>query len=129
MGVHEMPADTDPRMTGPSPGEGDGALGGSRKPRRWLKRVGLSVLVVVAVLISAASVLYEFGGMEPPAPAVKSAYAQMVAAGRAKPVPGRFVVPIPGCVCHSADPAQQVTHSVYRMSECGSCHKGRGPAR
>jgi len=86
--------------------------------RRWLIGAG----VVVTVLAVAATVLYLFGGMQPPSAEARAAYAVEVAAGRHPAVEARFVIPIPGCVCHSDDPVRQVQHAALRMNECGGCH-------
>jgi hypothetical protein len=86
--------------------------------KRWLVRIG----VAVAILLAIAGALYAFGGEQAPSAQARSAYAAEVAAGRQPALQARFVVPIPGCVCHSNDPVLQMRHSVYRMSECGGCH-------
>jgi alkanesulfonate monooxygenase SsuD/methylene tetrahydromethanopterin reductase-like flavin-dependent oxidoreductase (luciferase family) len=86
--------------------------------RRWLIGSGAAVFVLVAV----AGVLYLFGGEQPPSASVRAAYAAEVAAGRQPALAGRFVVPIPGCVCHSDDPVLQMQHAARRMSECSGCH-------
>ena len=85
---------------------------------RWLIGTG----VVLTVLAVAATALYLFGGMQPPSAEARAAYAAEVAAGRQSAVEARFVIPIPGCVCHSDDPVLQVQHAVLRMNECGRCH-------
>jgi hypothetical protein len=87
-----------------------------------LKRVLKGVGVTLAVLVVLAGVIYLFGGMQPPTAEAKSAYATEVAAGRQPAVDARFVLSIPGCVCHTDDPVLQVQHSVRRMSECKGCH-------
>jgi hypothetical protein len=87
--------------------------------RKVLIRVGIGV----ALLAVAGGALYAFGGEQTPPAAVRTAYAAEVAAGRQPALPGRFVIPIPGCVCHSGDPVLQMQHSTRRMSECGSCHR------
>lgn len=86
--------------------------------RRWLARIGIAVAVLLAVV----GILYAFGGEQAPPAWARSAYAAEVAAGRQPALQARFVIPIPGCVCHSGDPVSQMRHSVYRMSECGDCH-------
>ncbi len=85
---------------------------------RWLIGLGITVVVLAAVAV----VLFLFGGMQPPTAEARAAYAVEVAAGRQPAVGARFVIPIPGCVCHTSDPVLQVQHSVLRMSECGACH-------
>ena len=86
--------------------------------KRWL--IGLGITVAVLAVVAAA--LFLFGGMQPPSTEARAAYAVEVAARRQPAVGARFVIPIPGCVCHSSDPVLQVQHSVIRMSECAGCH-------
>lgn len=78
--------------------------------------------LVLASLLLLAVVLYGFGGMMPPSEEARTLYADEVAAGRQPAIESRFVIPIPGCVCHSDDPVLQMQHSVRRMNECSSCH-------
>jgi len=33
-----------------------------------------------------------------------------------------LAISIPGCVCHSDDPAQVAEHKQYRMNQCAGCH-------
>jgi len=82
----------------------------------------IGVGITVAVLAVAAAALYSFGGMWPPSEEARAAYAAEVAAGREPAIEGRFTIPIPGCVCHSGDPVQQMRHSTRRISECMGCH-------
>jgi alkanesulfonate monooxygenase SsuD/methylene tetrahydromethanopterin reductase-like flavin-dependent oxidoreductase (luciferase family) len=86
--------------------------------KRWLAGIGITVAVLAVV----AAGLYLFGGMQPPSAEARAAYAADVAAGGQPAVDARFVISIPGCVCHTDDPVLQVQHSVRRMSECGGCH-------
>ncbi|MBN2822090.1 MAG: hypothetical protein JXR33_02725 [Coriobacteriia bacterium] len=79
---------------------------------------GIALLVVVVV----AAVLYFFGGSMPPSADARDAYDSLVAQGVEEPVESHFVVPIPGCTCHSDDPAAIVPHAEYRMRDCGACH-------
>lgn len=98
-----------------------------RGPRwkRILKRVGIGIGVTVVVLVVLGVSLYEWGGMSGSVdPTMPARYAAMVAQAKAPPIQARFVIPIPGCVCHSTDPVQTAKHRVYRMSECGRCHNG-----
>jgi len=105
-----------------SPASGRGSSG--RNWRRVVKRVAIGVGITVFALVGIAALLYSFGGMERPTPEYRAAYDQMVTQGTAAPIERRFVIPIPGCRCHSGDPVQQVQHSVYRLNECVSCHGG-----
>lgn len=90
--------------------------------KRPAKRIALGFAATVAVLAVVAALLYSFGGMERPTPEYRTAYDQLVAQGQATPAEGRFVVPIPGCRCHSSDPVAQVQHSTYRIKDCTRCH-------
>ena len=70
--------------------------------------------------------LYNFGGMSGSAvPGVLQQYDRMVAAGQAAPIQKRFVIPIPGCQCHSTDPVLTAQHTRRRMNECDKCHNTR----
>jgi hypothetical protein len=87
-----------------------------------LKRLSIGIGVALAVLLLAAVALYSFGGMWPPSGEARAAYAAEVAAGRQPALPGRFTIPIPGCVCHSSDPVAIMQHSTRRIGECAGCH-------
>ncbi len=93
-----------------------------RRGHPWLRRSALIVSAVLLGLALVAVTLYFVGGEMPPAASIRNAYAAEVDAGAQAPVRAAFVIPIPGCVCHSPDPAIQMTHSVYHLSECASCH-------
>jgi hypothetical protein len=98
-----------------------------RGPRwkRVLKRIAIGVAVTVVLLVALGFSLYQWGGMSGSAdPTMQAKFDAMVASGQAKPIPARFVIPIPGCTCHSTDPVQTAKHRVYRMSECSRCHNG-----
>lgn len=87
-----------------------------------LKRVLILIAATVLVLVAVALVLYNFGSMWTPSADVRQAYAATVAAGQAPPIEASFHIPIPGCVCHSSDPAQQMQHSTRRIKDCAGCH-------
>ena len=98
------------------------------KPRRplWLRILrgfGITVgalLLVVAVL---GVLLYNCGGMSGSAvPGTLEAYNRMVASGQAPAIRARFVIPIPGCLCHSKDPVLTAQHTRRHMNECAQCH-------
>ena len=97
------------------------------------------------VLLIMLGVLYSFGTPQTPSSAGarpagagagisdSSAGANSPAAGYAERVdPGALAPPadpasplaieIPGCVCHSEDPALVKSHSEYRMNQCAGCH-------
>jgi len=101
-----------------------------RSPR-W-KRVLRRTLVVLGIIVALLAVLgvlvYNYGGMSGSVyPGMPEQYAQLVAAGQAPPIHKRFVIPIPGCQCHSTDPVLTAQHSVRRMSECNKCHDTNPP--
>jgi hypothetical protein len=107
---------------GPVPAEAGGAAP-PRRGRRIFKRVLIGVLGTVAVLLLVALVLYLFGGPGGMTREVRAEYESLVASGQAPVVQDRFVIPIPGCTCHSDDPVLIVQHSERRMRECfGTCH-------
>jgi len=93
---------------------------------RWvrvLKRIGITVVALIALVVVAAVLLYNFGGMSGSAvPGVLDQYDQMVAAGQAPAIQRRFVIPIPGCQCHSKDPVLTAQHKRRHMNECMKCH-------
>ena len=102
--------------------EGGVAASAPRPARRVLKRVLVGLALGIAALAAVAALLYFFGGMERPAAEYRVAFGQLVDAGRVAPVDGRFVIPIPGCRCHSDDPVLTMQHSVRRIRECAGCH-------
>ncbi|MEN6430766.1 MAG: hypothetical protein ABFC80_08035 [Coriobacteriales bacterium] len=77
---------------------------------------------VAAALITLGAFLYAFGGMWVRTPAMNAAYDERVTANRAPALEPVFVVPVPGCVCHSDDAVVQAEHSRFRIRECGRCH-------
>jgi len=91
--------------------------------KRWLKRIGIGIAALTAVVVVGGVLLYNFGGMSGSVyPDMKPRFEAMVAAGQAQPVQARFVIPIPGCQCHSTDPVLTAQHSRRHMNECGKCH-------
>ena len=96
-----------------------------RKPLWWriLKGIGITLGVLLVVLVVGGLLLYNFGGMSGSLhPELFAQYDQMVAAGQAPPIQKRFVIPIPGCQCHSKDPVLTAQHSRRHMNECDKCH-------
>ncbi|HEY3317731.1 MAG TPA: hypothetical protein VGK50_04850 [Coriobacteriia bacterium] len=96
----------------------------ARSPRRVLRRIGLTLLALLGLLVVLALGAYQFGSMEPPSAEVRARYDALVAAGKAPPAPNGFHVPIPGCRCHSSDPVLQVQHATIPIRQCSSCHGG-----
>lgn len=104
------------------------------------RRVLIGGLAVLALLLAAGGYLYAFGTPQAPsgpaAPAevpVQSPTTDGAAVGvPAKDVPAPdpsspLAVQIPGCVCHSDDPALVEQHASYRMNQCAGCHIGGVP--
>ena len=102
--------------------EQGGAASEPPRARRTMRRVLAGLAIAVGGLVVLAGLLFAFGGMERPSPETQAAFDQMVAEGRAAPVERRFVIPIPGCRCHSDDPVLTMAHSVRRIRECSGCH-------
>ena len=105
--------------------EGDELECAVKKPLWWriLRGTLITVGALIVVLIVVGLLLWNFGGMSGSVhPELLTQYDQMVAAGQAPPIQKRFVIGIPGCQCHSTDPALTAQHSRRHMNECGSCH-------
>ena len=104
----------------------ESAQSGNPRGTRWkrvLARTAIGLGVVVALVVVLAASLYFFGGMSGSVyPGMQSQYDQLVASGQAAPIQKRFVIPIPGCQCHSTDPVLTAQHAGRHMSECGKCH-------
>jgi hypothetical protein len=90
--------------------------------RRILSRVLWGAFWTLAVVAALGIVLYSVGGMWTRTPEMRSAYDTLVASGQQPPLERTFVVPIPGCVCHSNDPVSQAQHATYRIRDCFGCH-------
>lgn len=95
-----------------------------RRRRPWWQKALTGVGWTVVALVVLGILVFEFGGMANSAndPAMRQQYRALVQAGKVAPVSHRFVIPIPGCTCHSTDPVQTEVHRYYRMSECSRCH-------
>lgn len=114
------------------------------------QRVVFGILIVTAVLLVGVLVVFAFGTPQgsvaplPPgaeAPGAGGAAtgpdpaaggdpaASAVTTGEVPaPDPGSpLAIEIPGCVCHSDDPAIVEEHSQYRMNQCFGCHAGGMP--
>jgi len=105
-----------------------GVAGNPERPLwlRVLRGLGITLLVLVIVGVEGGLLLYDFGGMSGSAvPGVLAQYDQMVAAGQAPAIQQRFVIPIPGCQCHSKDPVLTAQHTRRHMNECDKCHNTR----
>ena len=91
--------------------------------KRVLAWIAIGIGATLVFLVFAAVMLYNFGGMWGSAvPGMDEQYEQLVVSGQAPPLRKRFVIPIPGCQCHSTDPVLTAQHSKRHMNECGSCH-------
>ena len=105
------------------------------------RRTLVVMLVGVAALLAVVGVLYIFGTPQSAPLSPSSADASPAtgnAISAAKPDTGAEVktgvqpppadpnsplaLEIPGCVCHSEDPALVQSHSRYRMNQCAGCH-------
>lgn len=105
-----------------------------------LKRIGTGAGVAVLVIAALVVAMFAFGKpMAPQAPPQASASAEVASpqVGGAPVAPQQEAVPaqgsdplavqIPGCVCHSDDPAVVAAHATYRMSQCFDCHSNGMP--
>lgn len=92
--------------------------------RRIIGRVLLGVGWTFVGLVTLGILLYLFGGMWVRTPEMKSAYDELVLTGQQPALEAAFVVPIPGCVCHSDDPVAQAQHSTRHIRDCFTCHGG-----
>ena len=96
---------------------------GAPRWKRVLKWTLLAIGGTLVFLVFAAVMLYYFGGMSGSVYAeLGPQYQQLVASGQAPALRKRFVIPIPGCACHSTDPVLTAQHSRRHMNECGKCH-------
>jgi hypothetical protein len=107
-----------------------------------MKRRALAIIAAVLLVgLAAASFVFAFGTPQapPPGPAGTSAdkaaspdgkASASVAASAQVPQPdpaSPLAVEIPGCTCHSDDPALVEEHAGYRMNQCFGCHNGGTP--
>jgi hypothetical protein len=87
---------------------------------RKAKRIVVTAAAVLLVLAATTAAVFALGR-----PTTGQASSEMTA-----PDPGGsdpLAIEIPGCVCHSEDPAVVEAHAQYRMSECLDCHSGGMP--
>jgi len=87
-----------------------------------LKRIAIAFAITVAVVLALGLLAYLFGGPTGPSKEDRAAYEALVAEGSVEPVEDHFVVPIPGCNCHSDNAVLVVRHAERRLRDCGSCH-------
>lgn len=91
--------------------------------RLLARRLAVGFFGTIGLLALAGVVLYGLGGPMGPTSEQRDSYEALLSAGQAEaPVTEQFVVPIPGCVCHSDDPAEVVRHAEYRLRDCSACH-------
>lgn len=91
--------------------------------RLLVRRLAMGFFGTIGALALLGVVLYGLGGPMGPTREQRDAYEALRAAGLAEaPANEQFVVPIPGCVCHSDDPVAVVEHAEYRIRDCGACH-------
>lgn len=86
-------------------------------------RVLVGVLLVTAVLLAGLAVMFAFG-----APARPGSSAVSTGEVPAPDPNSPLMIEVPGCVCHSDDPALVEQHQGYRMNQCFGCHKDGMPA-
>lgn len=89
------------------------------------KRLAINLaLGAVVVLLAAVAAMFAFGTPQAAPAAAAQAAATPTTAGVPAPVAesAPLAIEIPGCVCHSDDPAVVAEHAKYRMNECASCH-------
>jgi hypothetical protein len=93
---------------------------------RIVRGVAITIACLLAIAVAAGFLLFNFGGMSGSAvPGVLARYDQLVASGQEPAIQKRFVIPIPGCRCHSTDPVLTAQHTRRHMNECNSCHNTR----
>jgi hypothetical protein len=96
--------------------------GAPLRGRRIVRRVLTWIAGIIGALVLTGLVLYTFGGPGGVTREVRTRYEELRAAGQAPEIEDRFVIPVPGCRCHSSDPVSIVQHSERRIRECFSCH-------
>ena len=92
-------------------------------------RLLIGVLALVAVVLAVGIVLYLFGGPQGAGDVVAGGNAGVAVTATAAelqappPDPSSpLAIELPGCVCHSDDPAVVAEHAQYRMNQCFGCH-------
>lgn len=103
------------------------------------KRIGVIAGVTALVIAALVIAMFAFGKPVTPQAPLTAASAEVVTPRADEPLTGApqeagppqgsdpLAVEIPGCVCHSDDPAVVEEHATYRMSECFDCHQGGMP--
>jgi len=81
--------------------------------KRWPR-----VVMAVAVALVAVGAGFYFLGAPSQGQAVSENGQAVPPADPNSPL----AISIPGCVCHSDDPAQVAEHKQYRMNQCAGCH-------
>lgn len=100
----------------------------ARTRKRIVLIAGSAVLVTAALVVA----MFAFGKPVTPQtsseaaapPEVVSTQTPVGASGSGSDL---LAVEIPGCVCHSDDPAVVAEHASYRMSQCFECHQSGMP--
>ncbi len=112
----------------PAPPQPPGAVATADEepPRRpWWSRLLVVLAYTIGVLAVIFALAYNFGSMWFPSRETRAQYDQLVAAGQANPpTEQQFHIPIPGCVCHSKNPATVMAHQDRRIRQCMGCHGG-----
>ncbi|MDY0340215.1 MAG: hypothetical protein RBS17_03270 [Coriobacteriia bacterium] len=90
-----------------------------------LKRIGIGAGVVGLVLAVVVVAMFAFG--KPMTSRVDTVSMDSPADAASVSASDPLAVQIPGCVCHSDDPAVVEEHASYRMSDCFDCHSDGMP--
>jgi hypothetical protein len=99
----------------------------ARTRKRIVLIVGSAMLVIAALVVA----MFAFGKPMTPQASSQAAppgvAATQAPAGAPEGGSDPLAVEIPGCVCHSDDPAVVAEHATYRMSQCFDCHSNGMP--
>ncbi|HET6498633.1 MAG TPA: hypothetical protein VFH17_06245 [Coriobacteriia bacterium] len=99
-----------------------------------MKRAGYVAAGLLALLVLAGYLALTFGTPQAPyspaatPPPADVPVGRLAAHGEVPPPDPEspFAFQIPGCRCHSDDPAVVREHASYRLNQCSGCHAG-GP--